>query len=74
MDLSGAAHGWESQKSSLPKICHIYPTATKLGTVIPCPKKVQKIYELRYTPLEFCSHKHFFTGNQQILLNPEVQI
>ena len=43
-----------SQKSSLPKICHTYPTATKLGTVIPCPKKIQKIFESSDTPLAFC--------------------
>ena len=42
MGLSGAAHGGGCQKSSLPKICHTYPTATKLGTVIPCPMKIQK--------------------------------
>ena len=38
----------------LPKICHTYPTTMKLGTVIPYPKKIQKIYESRDTPLEFC--------------------
>ena len=31
-----------------------YPTMMKLGTVIPYPKKIQKIYESRDTPLEFC--------------------
>ena len=36
------------------KICHTYPTMIKLGTVIPYPKKFQKIYESRDTPLEFC--------------------
>ena len=25
-----------------------------INTVIPCPKKIQKIYESRDTPLEFC--------------------
>ena len=38
----------------LPKICHTYPTMMKLGAVIPYPKKIQKIYESRDTPLEFC--------------------
>ena len=42
------------QKGLLPKICHTYPTMIKLGTVIPYPKKIQKIYESRDTPLEFC--------------------
>ena len=36
-----------------PKICHTYRTMMKLGTVISYPKKIQKIYESRDTPLEF---------------------
>ena len=59
MGFFRAAHGWAD------KICHIYPTTShisinlshisiKLGTVIPYPKKIQKIYESRDTPLEFC--------------------
>ena len=42
------------QKGLLPKICHTYPTMMKLGTVIPHPKKIQKTYESRDTPLDFC--------------------
>ena len=42
MGIFGAAQGWGSQKS-LPK-----------STVIPYLKKIQKIYELRDTPPEFC--------------------
>ena len=49
MGFFGAAHGW-----GIPKICHTYPTMMKLGTVIPYPKKSQKINESRDTPLEFC--------------------
>ena len=72
MGFSGAAHGsggggW-GKKAPLPKICHTYPTMMKLDLVIPYPKKIQKIYESRDTPLEFCWHQHFFTENQQILL------
>ena len=53
MGLFGAAHRWVGAKSPpLPKICHTYPTVMKLGTVIPRPKKIQKIYESRDTPLE----------------------
>ena len=59
MGLSGDAHGWGggveeggSRKTSLPKICHTYPTTTKLGTVIPCPKKIQKIFESSDTSAE----------------------
>ena len=52
MGFFGAAHGWGGKKA--PKICHTYPTVMKLGTVIPYPKKIQKIYESRDTPLDFC--------------------
>ena len=55
MDFFGDAHGWEGrQESPLPKICHTYPTMMKLGTVMPDLKKLQKLYESRDTPLEFC--------------------
>ena len=51
----GAAHGWRgSKKGPLPKICHTYPTMMELGTVIAYLKKIQKIYESRGTPLDFC--------------------
>ena len=53
MGFFRAAHGWGGE-APLPKICHTYPTMLKLGTVIPYPKKIQKIYESRDTPLEFC--------------------
>ena len=43
-----------AKRPPLPKICHTYPTMMKLGTVIPYPKKIQKIYESRDKPLEFC--------------------
>ena len=42
------------KKAPLTKIFHTYPTVMKLGTVIPCLKKTQKIYESRDTPLELC--------------------
>ena len=61
MGFFGAAHGWgRSKRLSLPKICHTYPTMIKLSTVIPDQKKIQKVYELRDAPLEFCWHQHFF--------------
>ena len=56
MGFFGAAQGWVEGQGGLgllPKICHTYPTMMKLDTVIPYPKKIQKIYELRDTPLEF---------------------
>ena len=30
----GAAHIWGAKRVLLPKICQIYPTMTKLGTVV----------------------------------------
>ena len=66
--------GRGGKKSPHPKICHTYPTMMQLGTVIHYLKKIQKIYESRETPSEFCLHQHFFTGNQQILLYQEIQI
>ena len=58
MDFFGATHGWGGggggKKVPVPKICHTYPTMMKLGTVISYAKKIQKIYESRDTPLDFC--------------------
>ena len=57
MGFFGAAHGCErggGKKTSLPKICHPYPTMMQLGTVIPYLKKIQKLYESCDTALEFC--------------------
>ena len=74
MGLFGTAHGGGGRgKKNLPKICHTY-LIMKLGTVIVYLKKIQKIYESRVKPLDFCWHQHFFTGNHQILLCQEIQI
>ena len=43
-----------TKKAPLPKICHIYPTIMKLGTVISYPMKIEKTYESRDATLEFC--------------------
>ena len=49
-----AVHGLGgTKKASLLKICFTYRTMMTLGTVIPYPKKIQKIYKSRDTPLEF---------------------
>ena len=70
----GAANGWGGAfLAPFPKICHTYPTMMKLGTVIPYLKKFQKLYRSHDTPLGFCWHQQFFTGNQQILLYQEIQ-
>ena len=54
--IFGAAHGWGGgvQKALLPKIFHTYPTMMKLGIVISYIKNIQKIYESRDTPPEYC--------------------
>ena len=58
----------------LRKIRHTNPTMMKLGTVIPYLRKIQKMYKSRDTPLGFCWHQHFFTGDYQILLHQEIYI
>ena len=67
--FSGAAHGWGGGA----QICHTYPAIMKLGTVIPCLRIIQKIYESRDTPLDFCWHQYFFNENQQILEYQKIQ-
>ena len=66
--------GEGGKKAPLPKICHTYPTITKLGKIIPYLKRIQKIYESSDTPIDFCWHRHFFTGNQQILLCQKIRV
>ena len=76
MGIFGAAQWWEGGKKGppRPKICHTYPTMMKLGTVISHLKKIQKVYESRGAPPDFCWYQQFFTGNQQVLLYQEIQI
>ena len=66
--------GWGAKRFPLHKICHTYPSMIKLVPVIPYPKKIQKMYASRDTPLEFCRRQCFFARNQQILLYQEIQI
>ena len=56
MGFYGAAHGWGGGAfwPTLSKIRQTYPTMMKLGTVIPCQRKIQKMYKSRETSLEFC--------------------
>ena len=57
MGLFEASHGWReggSKKAHVPKTCYKYPTMTKLCTVIPYLKILQKIFKSRDTPLDFC--------------------
>ena len=80
MCLSDAAHGCgATKKVPLPKICHIYHTMMRLGTVMPYLKKAQKIYEPRDTPLELPPANTqlapaFFVGNQKNLQYQKIQI
>ena len=62
MGFFGVVHGWgrgQKAKSPLPKICQIYPTMMELFTLIPYLKKIQKLFESREAPLQFCWHQHF---------------
>ena len=56
MGFFGAAHGWGAGAFWPPpsKIRPTYATMIKLGTVIPCLRKIQKMYKPRDTSLEFC--------------------
>ena len=55
MGFFGAAHGWGgAKKAPLAKTCLTYPRMMKLAIFMPHPKKIQKFYESRETPLEFC--------------------
>ena len=58
----------------LPEICQTYPAMIKLATVIPYPRKIQKLYKSPDTPLDFCWHHHFYTRNQQISLYQKIQM
>ena len=74
----GSFQGWDGgrrgKKAPLSIICYTHPTMMKTDTVILYLKKIQKIYNSRDTTLEFCSHQHFFTRNQQFFLYQEMQI
>ena len=75
--LVGLLTNGGGQKAPSPRLCkirHTYPTLMKLGTVVSFPKKIQKIHKSSDTPLEFCWHQHFLTGNQQFLLYQEIQL
>ena len=52
MAFFGDAHGWgvEGGARSFPSLKYV---TQNLSTVIPYPKRIQKLYELRDTPLEF---------------------
>ena len=57
-------------KTPLAKICQTYPKLMKLVTVVPCLKKIQKLYKscitnhvliIKYINHDFCWHQHFST-------------
>ena len=54
MGRFGAVHGWGPKSSPVPKICHTYPNAMKLGTVIPNLKTIRKMCKRRDTIFDFC--------------------
>ena len=74
MGLLGAAHGCAGKTAHHHKNLSLLSYSDDLDTVTPYLMKIQKLYESRDAPPEFFWHKHFFTGNQQILLYQEIQI
>ena len=68
MGIFEAAHGWGEAKKA-PSLKSVTNTLQWWNL-----EKIQKIYESRDTPPEFCWHQNFFTGNQLILLYQEIQI
>ena len=79
MGFFGAAHGLGgggrgAKRPPLSKICHTYPTVMKLGTLILYLNKIQKYINNVTHPLSSADISIFFIGNQQILLNQEIQI
>ena len=72
MGFFGAVHGWlewGGKKAPVPEICHTYPTMMKLGTVIPYPKKIQKMYESRDILLDIFHRK---SANFDISRNADI--
>ena len=69
---SRMAGGRGAKMPPSPQNCHTYPTMMKFGIVVPYPKEIQKRYESRDTPLQFCWYQQLFTENQQILLYQEI--
>ena len=60
MDFFGAAHGWgKAKKAPLPKLCHVYPTMMKLGTVIPHQKRSKKFMNHVTHPLSSADISNF---------------
>ena len=56
MGLFRAAHGWGTKRTLyLKSVTHI-PQWWNLAQL---PKKIEKLYELCDTPVEFCWHQHF---------------
>ena len=77
MSFFCAPHGWGEEEWAKcppppPKICDRHPALMEHSTVIPYLKEIQKIYKSRYTTLEFCWDRYFFTGNRQ-LRNPDIE-
>ena len=66
--------GTGAKRPPLSKICHTYPTVMKLGTLILYLNKIQKYINNVTHPLSSADISIFFIGNQQILLNQEIQI
>ena len=70
MGFFGAAQGWGTGQKGRPSLKSVTQTWHSYTLF----KKIQKIYESRDTPLEFCLHQQFFNQKQQILLYQEIHV
>ena len=65
--------GREGQKDPpLHKICHIYPTTMKLGTVIPYLKEIKKTMNQVIHPLTYAAFFHGKSSNFVISRNTDI--
>ena len=65
---------YEIGSSPLPKICHIYPTMMKLGTLAPCLQKIWKIYKSCNAVLWFCWDQFFWAKTFVTSITTEIDL
>ena len=75
MGLLGAAHAFlpPPPSPSVQNLLHMSYNDESWHSYT-LPKDDPKTYKSRDTPLNFCWHQYFFTGNQQLLLYHEKQV
>ena len=78
IDIFEAVHRWRggAKTTTIPKICHTYPTIIKLGTVIPYLKKTKKnIWIMWHTLLILLTlaFSHWISVNVAISRNTDIE-